>query len=218
MKKIKVAIADDHKLFRKGLIAILNTYAEIDDVTEAENGQNLLDEIETKAPDVIFLDLNMPVLNGWDVLKKLQEKKSTSRVIILSMYEEERLIVNAIKNGAVGFLSKNAEPDEIMMAIHSVMESGYYFNDKTNKAMLKKMMAQNTINPIFPMAPVELTEREENVLHLISEEFSNVEIAEKLFLGVRTVEAVRHKLMEKFGAKNSVGLVVSAAKQGFIQL
>jgi DNA-binding NarL/FixJ family response regulator len=218
MKKIRLAIADDHKLFRKGIIAIFAKYKEIEVVAEAENGRELLDILKDISPDIILLDLNMPVLNGWEVLKELKPHETALNVIILSMYEDEMFIANLIKNGARGFLSKNADPEEIVLAMHSVLQTGYYFNDKTNRALLKKMLMQETIKPLFSSEPIELTEREDAVLRLICDEMNTAEIAEKLFIGYRTVESVRQKLMEKFGAKNSVGLVLSAAKRKFIQL
>ena len=149
MKRIKIAIADDHKLFRKGIISMLSGHNEIQTIIEAENGKDLLDQLASNPPDVILLDLNMPVVTGWNVLSELKSKNSPVKTIILSMYEEESIILNAIKNGARGFLSKNANPEEIILAIQSVMQTGYYFNDQTNKAMLKKMLIQETINPVF---------------------------------------------------------------------
>jgi DNA-binding NarL/FixJ family response regulator len=218
MEKVTIAIADDHKLFRRGIISILNEYPEVGDVLEFENGKELLEKLKVYVPQVILLDLNMPVMNGWEVMAEIRKMGVQVRIIVLSMYEEENFIVNAIKNGAGAFLSKNAEPEEIILAVQSVMQTGYYFNDSTNKALLKKMLAQDSINPLFPTSPIELTGREQQVLQLISNQLSNTEIAEKLFLGIRTVESVRQKLMEKFGAKNSVGLVLNAAKRGYIQL
>jgi DNA-binding NarL/FixJ family response regulator len=218
MEKFKVAIADDHKLFRKGIIALLSDFSDISEIAEAENGQQLLELVRQEQPQVILLDLNMPIVNGWAVLTELKLRKSRAGVIILSMYEEESIIVNAIKAGARGFLSKNAEPEEIILAIQSVMQTGYYFNDRTDRAMLRKLVAHQTIEPIAPNNSIELTEDEDKVLQLISGEMNTTEIAEKLCMGTRSVERVRQRLLEKFGAKNPVGLVLNAAKRGFIQL
>ncbi|HWB62550.1 MAG TPA: response regulator transcription factor [Chitinophagales bacterium] len=219
MKKLHIAIADDHKLFRKGIIAILAGSDRIDSIIEAENGSDLLDKIEKKQPDVVFLDLNMPVMNGWVTMTELTKKYPKSSIIILSMYEEESVIVHSIKSGAKGVLSKNADPEEILLAIESVMESGYYFNDSTNKAMLRQMLVDHHISPgAGDTPPIELTEREQQVLELIKNEMSTAEIAGKLFMSTRSVEMIRQKLMEKFGAKNMVGLVLGAARRGFIQL
>ena len=201
-----------------GIVSILKGHSDVELIIEAENGKDLLDKIKSNHPHVIFLDLNMPVMGGWDVLKKLKEGTTTARVIILSMYEDQNFIINAIKGGAGGFLSKNAEPEEIILAMESVLQSGYYFNEKISMAMLKKMMAQESINPVLPSAPIELTEREEQVLALLRDEMSCAEIAEKLYVGKRSIELVRLKLLEKFGAKNSVGIVLNAVKKGFIQI
>lgn len=218
MDKIKIAIADDHNLFRKGIISILSELAEAGDVIEAENGRDLLDKIESSPVNIILLDLNMPLMNGWDVLEELNKKEGTYRIIILSMYEEENFIISAIEKGACGFLSKNAEADEIILAIQSVHQSGYYFNDRTTRAVMKKMVSKQEFNPVFPDGPIVLSEREEHVLQLISEELSSQEIADKLYMSLRLVQEVRAKLYQKFGAKNSVGLVLNAAKKGYIHL
>lgn len=218
MNKIKIAIADDHKLFRKGLISILGESEEIGKIIEAENGLDLLDKITGHQVDILLLDLNMPVLNGWDTLLELRKRKNAVRVIIVSMYEEESFIISSIEKGACGFLSKNAEPDEILLAIQSAHQTGYYFNDKTTRAVMKKMVSKEEFKPEFPDIPIELTDREEQVLKLICEELSSQEIAEKLYMSLRLVQEIRSKLFQKFGAKNSVGLVLHAAKKGYVQL
>src|SRR5581483_1861330 len=129
MNKVKVAIADDHKLFRKGVLSMLAGYEQIAEVKEAENGSELLELIDKFKPDVVLVDLNMPVMSGWLVLSELKKKrKSNVGIIILSMYEEEDMVINAIKSGAGAFLSKNADPEEIILAIESVALTGYYFN------------------------------------------------------------------------------------------
>jgi DNA-binding NarL/FixJ family response regulator len=217
-KRIKVALADDHKLFRKGLIAILKTNPDIETVFEAENGKEAIAHIVEGRPDVLLLDLNMPVMSGWDVLAELKKRKINIPAIIITMYEEETVIVNAIKGGAVGYLSKNAEPEEIFMALESVLESGFYFNEATNKAMLRKMLQNSNINTPYAPAPIELDQRELEVLRLIADEMSTQEIAAKMYLSLRTVEVSRQRLFEKFGAKNVVGLVIMASRRGFIPL
>jgi len=218
MDNIRIAIADDHNLFRKGIISILSELAETGTVIEAENGKDLLLKLEVEKVNIILLDLNMPLMNGWDVLEELQKKDGNYRIIILSMYEEENFIISAIEKGACGFLSKNAEADEIILAIQSVHQSGYYFNDRTTRAVMKKMVSKQEFNPVFPDGPIVLNDREEQVLQMISEELSSQEIADKLYMSLRLVQEVRAKLYQKFGAKNSVGLVLSAAKKGYIHL
>jgi DNA-binding NarL/FixJ family response regulator len=215
---MKIAIADDHKLFRKGLISILTESNEISGILEAENGKELLDKLVSSPVDIILLDLNMPEMNGWDVLTELRKEKNSARVLILSMYEEESFIIQSIEKGACGFLSKNAEPDEILLAMQSVHQTGYYFNDKTTRAVMKKMVSKEDFNPEFPDAPIELSERETQVLKVICQELNSQEISEKLFMSLRLVQEIRTKLYHKFGAKNSVGLVLNAAKKGYVQL
>jgi DNA-binding NarL/FixJ family response regulator len=217
-RKFTVAIADDHKLFRKGIISMLASHPEIETVYEAENGKELMEQILRGQPDVVLLDLKMPVMTGWEVLAELKKKKIKLPVIVLSMYDEESVIMNAIREGAGGYLSKNAEPDEIFMALESALESGFYFNEATNRAMLRKMLKQEEIPTTAGSTSIDLTDREVEVLRLIAMEMSSSEIATKLFLSPRTVEAIRQKLFEKFGAKNVVGLIIMATKRGFLQV
>lgn len=218
VNNIRVAIADDHKIFRSGVINTLTPYDNISVVFEADDGAHLLEIMEQQQPDVILMDLKMPNMDGIEATKKVREKYADVKVIILTMYEDDNFIVHLIENGANAYLLKNAEPEEIYEAICTTHEKGYYFNENVNLALLKKVLHKNKqqFRPTF-RNEVQLNEREMEVLRLICGEYTTQEISEKIFLSPRTVEGLRQKLLEKTGAKNTVGLVMHAFRNGLIE-
>src|SRR5688572_29529825 len=138
---LRIAVADDQKMFRTGLINLLNNIENVHVVVEAADGKELIKSLQTTAVDVAFVDYRMPELNGISTAKIIRDKFPTVRVIILSMYDDEELIIKAIENGANGYLVKDDEPEEIKRAIDSVMSIGYYANDRTSKILITKLMA-----------------------------------------------------------------------------
>ena len=213
MKKIKVAIADDYKIFREGLKVSLGQDENMQVLLEADNGEDLLNAIESKQPDVIIMDLKMPIMDGMEATQLVRKKYPGIKVLVVSMYEDDKFIIHLMEIGANGYLLKNAEPDEIRKAIYAVHENGYYFNDLVNKALLKKLVLKNNIKPSFN-ENVDLTERELEVLKLICEEKTAAEIAKQIFLSPRSVEGIRQRLIEKIGVRNTAGIVMFAVKNG----
>jgi DNA-binding NarL/FixJ family response regulator len=213
MKKIKVAIADDYKIFREGLKVSLGQDDNMHVLLEADNGEDLLKEIESKQPDVIIMDLKMPIMDGMEATQLVRKKYPAIKVLVVSMYEDDKFIIHLMEIGANGYLLKNAEPEEIRKAIYAVHENGYYFNDLVNKALLKKLVLKNNIKPSFN-ENVDLTERELEVLKLICEEKTAAEIAKEIFLSPRSVEGIRQRLIEKIGVRNTAGIVMFAVKNG----
>ncbi len=215
--KINVAIADDQKLFRKGMAALINSFEQMSLVFEAENGKELLQLCENaeEKPDIILLDLSMPELNGLDALKILKEQYATIKVIILTIHEVENFILATIQAGANGYLAKNAEPEEVELAIREVFKNDFYFTvpmlEIMRKGLVKK--APHTLDQ-----ENKLTGREKEVLTLICKQFNSHEIAEKLFLSNRTVEGHRNNLLLKTGSRNTAGLVLYALKHKLIDL
>ena len=215
MSKIKVAIADDYRIFREGLKVSLSQDDKMDMIFEVDNGEDLLKNIETNKPDVVIMDLKMPIMDGMEATQQLRKKYQDIKVVVVSMYDDDKFIIHLMEIGANGYLFKNAEPDEIRKAIHAVYENGYYFNDIVNKALLKKLVLKGNIKPSFNQN-VELTERELQVLKLICEEKTAVEIGKEIFLSPRSVEGIRQRLIEKIGVRNTAGLVMFAAKNGMV--
>ncbi len=216
MDIIKVAIADDHQIFRKGVILSLRQYTNIKFIFEADNGEALIQKVaDNDPPDVILMDLKMPVKDGIETTKYLNKHFPAIRVIILTMYEDERFVGHLMDSGANGYLLKSTEPSEIKKAITDVMRTGFYLNNFVNKVLIKKNYAKQKFNPNLN-SEVVISEREKEVLTLVCMEFTAQEIAQKMEISARTVEAIKDRLMERFGVKNSVGLVFYAMKNSLI--
>ena len=216
-KKINVIVTDDHKLFRKGIIALLEDFNFIGETMEASNGAELIDllaKIKTP-PDVILLDLRMPVMDGIETHKKISKLYPEIKVIILTMEDDEQFILHLISEGVNGYLLKNADPDEMEKAILNVVEKGYYFSENISTLVLQSLKRMEKTDAIFNP---DFTERELLVLELICREYSNSEIAEEMNISIRTAEGYRQKLLDKSGAKNIAGLVVLALKYNWISL
>jgi DNA-binding NarL/FixJ family response regulator len=215
MSVIKVAIADDHKIFRKGVVLSLRPYSNIKFVQEAENGEELLNGIAVSEPDVVLMDLRMPVKDGIETTKQLSKDFPHIHIIVLSMYEDERFVSHMMENGAQGYLLKNAEPQEIRKAIIDVFEKGYYLNNFVNRILLKKAHTRQKAVPSLN-SEIVLNDRERDVLKYICMEYTATEIAQKMDISNRTVEAIKDRLMERFGSKNTAGLVFFAVKNNLV--
>jgi DNA-binding NarL/FixJ family response regulator len=214
-EEITVAIADDHKIFRKGVILSLRPYTNIKFVMEADNGEDLIQKIPESMPNVVLCDLKMPIKDGIDATKVITKNFPGIRVIILTRYEDERFVGHLMDCGAAGYLLKSTDPAEIKRAITDVMRTGFYLNPFVNKVLIKKNYSKQKFNPSLT-SEVVLSEREKEVLTLVCMEFTASEIAQKMSISARTVEAIKDRLMERFGVKNSVGLVFYAMKNQLI--
>ncbi|MFS8615366.1 MAG: response regulator transcription factor [Solitalea sp.] len=218
MGSINLAIADDHKIFREGLKAILEDQPSFRIMVEAGNGQELIQLLSEKTPDVVLMDIKMPVMDGMQATAYIQEHFPAVKVLALSMYHEDKYIVNMMKAGASGYILKNAEPREIVDAVTTVHAKEFYFNERLSVTLVKQLLGERGGIRDEGQKSVELNERETEILALICQECTNVEIAEKLFLSVRTVEGYRTRLFEKIGSKNVAGLVIYAIKHGIISI
>ena len=210
---IKLALADDQVLFRRGLTMLLRDLPDVQVVFECSNGEELLTGLKNNTVDVVLLDLEMPVLNGMDTMKRMREEFPRVKVIVLSMHSEEKFIVHLMELGANGYVLKTAEPDEIEDAIHAVATTGYHFSPMVSRVMLHGLVKKEKLRPTFDEVD-PLTERELDVLRLICEELTTTEIAGKLFLSPRTVEGYRNNILQKIGARNTAGIVVYAMSKG----
>ena len=212
---IKIAIADDYKIYRDGLKVGLAADDNLEVVLEADNGEDLLKGLEEAQPDIIIMDLKMPIMDGMEATREVRKKFSSIKVLVVTMYEDDKFIIHLMENGANGYLLKNADSDEIRKSIYAVYENGYYFNDLVNKALLKKLVMKGNFKPSFNQ-DVEFTEREQEVLKLICEEKTAAEIGKEIFLSPRSVEGIRQRLIEKVGVRNTAGLVMFAVKNGIV--
>ncbi|HEY0030794.1 MAG TPA: response regulator transcription factor [Bacteroidia bacterium] len=213
-KSIKLAIIDDQALFRNGIVSLLRDYKEMEVVIEASNGMELLAQVETGKPDIILLDLEMPVMDGIKATELLKDKYPGIKILILTGHNDEAMVLHLIEKGAHGFLMKDTNIEIIIEAIHSIKENGYYFNDRVSKIMVGGLVKRKKINPFFNNA--KLSDREIEVVRLISKEFKNSEIADKLFINIRTVDRHRENILRKINARNSIGLVMYAVKNNLL--
>lgn len=219
MRKIKLALCDDHTLFRVGMASILGQIHDFELILEAANGQELIDRIPRKMPDVVLLDLQMPVMDGTATADYLRENHPLIKIVVVTMHDEDRMVLHLLEKGVSGYLLKDAEADEVEKAIRKVMDEGVYLNEFVSKAMLRKMTNKTRVDkPASPLynSKIILSEREKEVLMLICESLSTNEISEKIFLSPRTVEGHRLRILEKTGTKNTAGMVAYAFKNGLL--
>lgn len=215
MSIINYIIADDHKIFREGLKYAISDDPKLSLVGEAENGKVLLKLLEKIKADVVLLDIKMPEMDGIETTMCLHEKYPHIKILMLTSFDDEHFIIHLLEHGANGYLLKNAEPDEIKKAIHTVYNNDYYFNHLVSKTMLKSITKDHNGNAKLKNT-VNLNERELEVLKLVCQEMTNAEIAAEIFLSPRTIEGIRKTLIEKIGVRNTAGLVLYAIKNGII--
>lgn len=212
---IKVVIADDHALFRTGVKTSLSIRKDIQMIAEAENGMQLLNLLKHIKPDVILLDIHMPIMDGYTTLPEIKKLYPGIKVIMLSMNNDPSIITKMMEIGANAYLTKESDSETIYQAIKTCYEDEFFFNDLTNKALLNGLRMKKP--PETPVQEVHLTDKEITILKLMCEEKSTKEIADMVDLSPRTVEAIRDKLKTKTGVKSMAGLVMYAVKAGIVE-
>ena len=213
VSKISVYLADDHTLFRKGLIRLIQSFKRVSVIKEASNGKELIKLVQTSPPDVILVDLHMPVMGGGEVCQWCEENYPDVKVIILTMEDAEEYVQQLISYGAHAYLSKSAPPDEVEKAISSVVDNDFYHNELVMSALRN---FTRTATKIKKNAP-QFTEGDIKIVKLICEEKTMREIAAFLNLSENTVQNHRVSIMEKMGVKNTAGLVKYAFTKGIIK-
>jgi len=210
-KPIRVMIADDHPYFLMGIRNGLRKYEHIEIAYEAKNGAEALDLLHADpAVDILVLDLAMPKLDGYDVLKEIREKQHPVRTIVMTMQRPEEVIHRVTELGACGCVCKDDEPDEIYKAIEGVMKDGSYFSQYSNTALINALLHKK---PPAPQQPkIEFTTQEIKIINCLRKEMTNREIARTLHLSIRSVERIRSELIHRVGAKNVIGLIQYAEK------
>ncbi len=213
---IKIALIDDEALFLEGLSLLFSKTENINVITTASSGLQFIDYLSTASsdsfPDIALVDIQMTPMDGFELVENLKSTFPDLKIIILSSHYKNNLLGHMMKLGVSAFVPKNATKELLIEAIESVRISGVYFTQK-NHQMLRSYMNDKSKQPTL-QALEELSSRETEVLTLICQEYTNQEIAEKLFLSKRTVESHRQRVLEKIGAKNTVGAVVYAIANG----
>jgi two-component system, NarL family, response regulator DegU len=210
-QKFKVYIADDHTLFRKAMVNLLQTFDGVSEVKDAENGKELLTLIKYEVPDVAIVDLQMPVMDGAETCENIIDKYPNVKIIILTMHDSDKYVLHMMEMGVHAFLLKNTEPDELEKALHSVVEKDFYHNEWVVSIMRKNVRSQR---PNF--SNDELTDREKQIVQLVCRELSSKQIADKLSVSERTIENHRATIMKKLSVKNTIGLVHYAYQSGIM--
>lgn len=213
-RPIKVAIADDHALFRAGVKTALSVRKDIEMIAEADNGMQLLNLLKHIEPDVILLDIQMPLMDGITTLPEIRKLYPEIKVIILSMHNDHSMISKLMEVGANSYLTKNSDSETIYQAIKTCFEQEFFFNDLTNKALLSGLRTKKTDHT---PEDIQLNDKELRILKLMCEEKTTKEIADIVDISPRTVEAIRDKLKTKTGAKSMAGLVMYAVKNKLLE-
>jgi len=215
MEKVNIFLVDDHKLFREGLKLLLKNLQEVNEVWEAENGEDFLNRLTEKQPDLVLMDIEMPVMNGIDATVQALVRFPELKIIALSMFGDEEYFQKMIDAGACGFLMKNSDFSEVRRAVTNVLQGNNYFTEEILYRFVNKFRTR-------PSAPAEeqvsLSDREKEVLMLICKGLSNQDIASQLFISKRTVDHHRASLMTKTNTNNAASLVIYAVKHKLIEI
>ena len=214
---IKIALADDHQLFREGIRFLLDQMDNKVLVLEASDGDELISKLEHTMPDVVLLDLEMPNKDGVETLQIIRSLYPNLGVIILTTHNDTKMMAYLMELGANSYLLKDSPSDVLSEAIEAVASESFYFTEEVSKAMLSGLRGGGRTKPTLKNNE-RLTQRELEVLELICQEFTAKEIADKLFLSHRTVEGHRKNLIDKMGVRNTAGLIVKAIKEGIVDI
>ncbi len=214
---INVIIAEDHQVYRDGLRLLLLKDKSIQLLGEANTGRRLVELVSATPPQVVITDLKMPQMSGIEAIREIMARFPDMKIMVLTMFDDEDLLVDALEAGAIGYVMKNANREEILIALKSVAMGEPYYCLSTNPGLTRKISASQ-FNPYRKSKPIDLTDTEIEIIKLICNEFTNQQIADQVHLSIRSVEKVRTKIFEKLRVKSAVGLVIYAVKNGFYKI
>ncbi len=214
---IKIAIADDHKIFRDGIKMALSGKKDLKMLWEAEDGKDMLHKIEIKKPDVLLMDIRMPEIDGINGIQLIRKNYENIKIIILTMFDDQQMISKMMEMGANAFLTKTTEPEEIYEAILTCMNEDFYFNDLVNGAVMGKLMQKKNVRQHYGSnIPVQFNEKEIKILKLLAEDKTTEEISKIIFLSPRTIETIRQNMKAKVNAKTIGGLIMYGMRNHLI--
>jgi DNA-binding NarL/FixJ family response regulator len=217
MESIKILIADDHKMFREGLSELLGKEHDIKVVDDVGSDIEIREVLKSQSIDLILMDIDMGETNGIDMTSEVVKSHPDTKVLALSMHGEKNYIVKMLEAGAKGYILKNAGKEEMINAIHTVAKGDTYFSNQVSVKILEHLTNPSAVKR-KKIGDTPLTDREIEVLRLIADEYSNPEIAEKLFISVRTVDTHRRNLLDKLMVKNTAGLVKYAIQKNLLDI
>ncbi len=215
---IKIAIADDHKIFRDGIKMALGNKENLRMLWEAEDGNDMMHKIEVKPPDVLLMDIRMPEMDGINALQIVRKQNSKIKIIILTMYDDDKMINTMMEMGANAYLTKTTDPEEIYHAILGCMNDDFYFNDLVNKAVMGKLLIKKNErqNKFTDKKVVQFNDKELKIIQLLAEDMTTEEISKVVFLSPRTIETIRQNLKARANVKTIAGLVMYAIRNKLI--
>lgn len=215
---IKIAIADDHKIFRDGIKMALGSRGDLKMIWEAEDGKDLLHKMAIKQPDVLLMDIRMPEIDGINAIEMLRKEYDELKIIVLSMYDDQQMISKMMEMGANAYLTKTTDPDEIYEAILTCMNEDFYFNQLVNNAVMGKLMQKKNVRKHYGNhVPINFSEKEIKILQLLGEDKTTEEISKIIFLSPRTIETIRQNMKNKVGAKTIGGLIMYGMRNKMIE-
>lgn len=215
---IKIAIADDHKIFRDGIKMALSSKENLKMIWEAEDGNDLLHKMAIKRPDVLLMDIRMPEIDGIHAIEILRKEYEEVKIIVLTMYDDQQMISKMMEMGANAYLTKTTDPDEIYEAIITCMNEDFYFNQLVNNAVMGKLMQKKNVRKQYGSnIPITFSEKELKILQLLGEDKTTDEISKIIFLSPRTIETIRQNMKSKVGAKTIGGLLMYGMRNKLIE-
>lgn len=214
-KIIKIALVDDHVLLRNALTGLINSFENCKVVNESANGKEIKEAIQNGIiPDVILLDLNMPVMDGFDTAEYLHNEYPQIPILMLTMYDSELSLIRLLQTGVKGFLKKDIHPEELKFAIRSVVHSGFYYSNHTTGKLIN--LFRNNESGMIPLQRSLLSPQEIEFMRLICSDLTYKEVAQKMGLNPRSIDSLRDQLFLKLDVKSRVGLAIVAIRHGII--
>ena len=215
---IKVAIADDHQIFRDGIRMALKDKEYLKILWEAVDGKDLMHKLELKLPDVILMDIRMPEIDGINAISIIRKEYEALKIIVLTMYDDQEMITKMMEMGANAYLTKTTDPEEIYQAILTCMNDDFYFNELVNKAVMGKLMQKKNVRQHYGTnTPIHFNEKEIKILQLLAEDKTTEEISKVIFLSPRTIETIRQNMKTKVNAKTIGGLIMYGMRNKLIE-
>lgn len=211
---VSVIVVDDHPIVRQGMINLLKSESDFRVVGDAGDGYTALQLVETLKPEILIVDMMMPGMNGLEVIRQVKDRSPATRVIVLSMQSSEAYVVEALKNGASGYMLKDSDPSELLLAVREVLQDHRYLSKPLSEKLIEAFIrrAEDTWHDPYDT----LTNREREIFQLVAEGYTNAEIAEKLFISPRTAEIHRANMMNKLGLHKQTDLIRLALKRGIL--
>lgn len=215
---IKIAIADDHKIFRDGIKMALSGKDNLKMLWEAEDGKDMMHKIAIKKPEVLLMDIRMPEIDGINGIELIRKEYDGIKIIVLSMYDDNQMISKMMEMGANAYLTKTTDPEEIYEAILTCMNEDFYFNDLVNKAVMGKLMQKKSVRQHYgSTTAIHFNEKEIKILQLLAEDKTTEEISKIIFLSPRTIETIRQNMKMKVNAKTIGGLIMYGMRNKLIE-